>query len=970
MNLRPVGPLAILALAGALSSPAHALRIEKADYAMKLVPYDINIRDYQFPSGIRIVFQEDHTRPIVSVTSVIEVGAMDDPEGMDGLAHLVEHLNFRARHGELPKNMDLIKQIGGNFNATTALDRTNYLTVAPKDSLIPLLRLESLRLTDAVHAVSDEVMHVEREVVRNELRGNLEQGPGDIWGNINTQMFPEGHPYHRNVIGFHETLNNITLEAIQQWVKDGYTPANATIVVVGDFDLDQTGEFIIEAFDQSQLVDPDNPDAPLEASSTPPRLTPIPPEPPEPLSQEIVRYSGMVENPTIVMGWSLPGSFRGYDAQWAMTVQMMNYAIGKYLFPEWDYENEEIESFGCFYNPGKVNGMALCFIEIGPEEDAERFIDKALDGLYELWNLDNFYQMERGNYVVDSLPIDQFFMYSKLNLMASIFQSVENVSSVFGRGAEVTEWLHYTGNPLYYSAQFEELNSVNPSKAAEMAYKYLNRDRHTAIVIEPLSEEEKAKAERVGMEGTYDGVTRADQGVLLFNEGELTDAVIQQAVLPVDLSKSRHFELDNGLEVMVVPYGAAPMARAELLFFSGADNHEPWGMGQMVSKFLEREYSYSVLEFAGSRSGGIGSTNSNFAVAGSAGNVRAMVTDIREAVNTAEVDVMQVGKWVKKTRKSRVKDEKKPETWSGRTLWDETFPGHVVSRYPTDEDLEFRKGLSAKDANVALDTWLQPSNAVLIVVGNIDGEQAEADIREIFADWTTGKGIEVTGRAPGVAPAPDPTPRKIYIYPKEGTTQAQVSLMCQLPQPTCENKAARQVLSAAYTDELYLELRETAGSTYGAYSYQSEYRGGVAYLAAGTMIQDSSVDLAIDTMLDTLSSVQENGVEQEKLQTFKWNLGRKVTVGNQTTTQVLGGLRDFAVRGCDLESTQTYPEQIAAVNNADVQAMLERCVGNEVITLVGSKEDMLREVEEAGYQAEVVDWESFIEDDDKKKKKK
>ncbi len=963
MTLRRVGPFAILALAGIMSSPAFAIRIEKADYEMKLVPYDINIRDYQFPSGIRIVFQEDHTRPIVSVTSVIEVGAIDDPEGMDGLAHLVEHLNFRARHGELPKNMDLIKQIGGNFNATTALDRTNYLTVAPKDSLIPLLRLESLRLSDAVHGVSDEVMHVEREVVRNELRGNLEQGPGDIWGNINTQMFPVGHPYHRNVIGSHESLNNITMEAVRDWVQAGYTPSNATVMVIGDFDLDQTADFIQEAFEYSQLVDPKNPEAPLTAVELPPRLTPIPPEPPPPATQDILRVTGMVDNPTIVLGWSLPGSFRGMDAQWAMTVQMMNYAIGKYLFPDWDYENEEIESFGCFYNPGKINGMALCFIEISPDEDPERYIDQALDGLYELWNLDNFYQMERGNYVVDSLPIDRFFKYSKLSWMASIFQSVENVSSVFGRGAEVTEWLHYTGNPLFYSAQFEELSSVNPSKAAEMAYKYLNRDRHTAVVIEPLSEEQKAKAERVGLEGSYDGVTRADQGVLLFGDGELTDAVIQQAVLPVDLSSARHFELDNGLEVMVVPYGAAPLARAELLFYSGTDNSEPWGLGQMVNKYLEREYSYSVLEFAGSRGAGVGSTTSSFEVVGSAGNVRAMVTDLREAVDTAEVDVMQVGKWVKNTRKSRVKDEKKPETWSSRTLWEETFPGHVTARWATDEDLEFRKGLGAKDANAGLDSWLRPANAVLLVVGNIDGEQAEADIREAFTDWAPAKGVERGERAPGVVPAPDPTPRKIYIYPKEGTTQAQVSLMCQLPQPTCENKAARQVLSAAYTDVLYLELRETAGSTYGAYSYQSEYRGGVAYMAAGTLIQDSSVDLAITTMLGALADVQENGVEQDKLQTFKWNLGRKITVGNQTTSQVLYGLEDYATRGCPLVSTQDYPAQIAAVSVDDVKSMLSRCVGNEVITLVGSQEDMLREVEEAGYTAEVVDWEAFLEDE-------
>jgi zinc protease len=968
MSKMRAGPFALLAMAGIFSGPAHALRIDKADYALNLVPYDINIRDYQFPSGLRIVFQEDHTRPIVSVTSVTSGGSKDDPPGMDGFAHLVEHLCFRARHGDLPKNMDLIRQIGGAFNANTWLDRTIYMTIAPRDSLIPLMRLESLRMVDAVNGVSQEVLDVEREVVRNELRGNLEQGPGDIWGNLQAQLFPEDHPYHYTTIGTHEGLNNITLEAIQEWVQVWYKPEHTTIVVTGDFSLDETGDFIQEAFQYEQLVDPANPEAPLELVQLPARIGGLPPEPPPPVSQELKRITGMVDNPTVIIGWSLPGGFRGQDMQWDLTVRMMNVALGKYLFPHWDYENEEIDAFGCFFWPTIVNSMAMCYIEVADEEKAERYVDTALDGLYELWNLDNFYQMERGQINLDGIPIDRYFQYAKLSSMAAIFQTVEDVSNVGGvRAQETPIWLHYTGDPMYYSSKFRELDGVDPRQAAEMAYKYLNRDRHTAVLMVPMDEEEKAKAERKGLEGTYDGITRADQGVLLFEEGELTDDAIERAVVPLDLSQSRHFTMDNGLEVMVVPFGSAPMARAELLFLSGTDNTEPWGLGHMVNKYLEREYSHSVLEFAGSRGGGVGSTDASFSVAGSAGNVRAMITDLREAVETAEVDVSQVGKWIKDTRKARVKDEKKPETWAGRKLWEETFPGHVASRYASDEELEFRKQLKAKDANLALKSWMQPSNAVLMVVGNIDGEQAEADVRELFADWAPEKDLGVSGRAEGVPPAPDPTPRKIYIYPKDGTTQAQVTMMCQLPEPTCENRPSRQVLSSAFTDVLYTELRETAGSTYGAYAYQSELRGGVSFLMADTQIQDKTVDLAISTMLGTIQSIKDEGVDPDKLQTYKWNAGRRVTVGYQTTGQVLGGLDSYASRGCALESTQDFPQQIAAVSNADLQGLLERCVGNEVITIVGTEEDMLREVEEAGFQAEVVDWEAFIEDEDEKK---
>jgi predicted Zn-dependent peptidase len=372
------------------------------------------------------------------------------------------------------------------------------------------------------------------------------------------------------------------------------------------------------------------------------------------------------------------------------------------------------------------------------------------------------------------------------------------------------------------------------------------------------------------------------------------------------------------------------------------------------------------MEFAGSAGGLTGETYTTDSVFGSAGNVRAMLSHLREGVDTGRAEVQQVGKWVKDTRKDRVKDEKKPETWAERGLWEQVFPGHVVSRWATDAELEVRKAFTGKDANGLIDRTLQPANAVLLVVGNFDGERAEADVRTLFGDWAPRKGVAV-GKAPGVAPAPEPPVRKILIYPKEGTTQAQVDLLCQLPQPTFENWAPRQVLASAYSDVLYLELRETAGSTYGAWAYQTEQRGGIAYLAAGTLIQDKSVDLAIKTMLETLGTLAEKGIEQDKLQLFKWDLARGVTVGNQTTGQVLGTLEGYASRGWPLDSTQQVGPRIAAVSNADLHPLLERCVGHEVITLVGSKEDMLREVQEAGHTAEVVDWEQWVEQDEKKK---
>ena len=148
--------------------------IPPANY--KLVPlkdFNININDYVFPSGLRILFQEEKTQPIVAITSVLDRGSEADQKGRDGIAHVLEHLAFRAKHSDI-KNWDYIKQLGGTINASTSVDWTNYMTIAPRDALIPLLRIEAWRMKDVVKNVTEADVRTECEIARNELRMRYE----------------------------------------------------------------------------------------------------------------------------------------------------------------------------------------------------------------------------------------------------------------------------------------------------------------------------------------------------------------------------------------------------------------------------------------------------------------------------------------------------------------------------------------------------------------------------------------------------------------------------------------------------------------------------------------------------------------------------------------------------------------------------------------------------------------------------
>ena len=271
-------PPLLVALAHAGSQPELKLR---------LPDYSLVSRSYCLPSGIRITFQEDHTQPVVAISSVVDQGSSGDPPGQEGMAHLVEHLWFRSHLPELPTVWNMLGEMGASLNAATFQSVTTYMTVAPRAMLPALLRLEAERLRDPLAGVTQEIVDTEREIVRNELRSReaWDVGAASIFG----QLYPEGHPYARLFRDSHRTLAEVPLADLQAFTQEHYPPANTTIMVVGDFTLDESGKLLTEAFPIELLADPENPDKPIESGTCPVRIAGPSDPPPDPPDQALVR---------------------------------------------------------------------------------------------------------------------------------------------------------------------------------------------------------------------------------------------------------------------------------------------------------------------------------------------------------------------------------------------------------------------------------------------------------------------------------------------------------------------------------------------------------------------------------------------------------------------------------------------------------------------------------------------------------
>lgn len=193
------------------------------------------------PNGLVVILSENHSVPQVAVNITYDVGSRMEHSGRTGFAHLFEHLMFMGTNRAPPKAFDAwMEAAGGRNNAWTAEDRTDYFDIAPPTALPLLLWLEADRMRDLGPLIDQAKLDLQRDVVLNERRQSIENRPYGVEElDLPELLWPEGHPYHHPVIGSHGDLEAATVADVRDFFATWYDPANASLVVAGDFDPQQ-----------------------------------------------------------------------------------------------------------------------------------------------------------------------------------------------------------------------------------------------------------------------------------------------------------------------------------------------------------------------------------------------------------------------------------------------------------------------------------------------------------------------------------------------------------------------------------------------------------------------------------------------------------------------------------------------------------------------------------------------------------
>ncbi len=200
-------------------------------------------------NGLTALLLSEAAAPVVAFQVTYRVGSRNEGMGLTGATHLLEHLMFK---GTERFNRDLgtsvfqtLQSVGGQINATTWYDRTNYFALLPSEHLELAVEIEADRMRGA--RVSDDDLASERTVVLNELDRGENEPLRKLLHAVYATAF-HAHPYGHPVIGWRSDVETVTASGLRHFYDTYYWPQNATAAVVGAFDRDEALDLLAEHF--------------------------------------------------------------------------------------------------------------------------------------------------------------------------------------------------------------------------------------------------------------------------------------------------------------------------------------------------------------------------------------------------------------------------------------------------------------------------------------------------------------------------------------------------------------------------------------------------------------------------------------------------------------------------------------------------------------------------------------------------
>lgn len=410
----------------------------------------LKLQTFTLPNGLRVVFNEDHSAPLVAVNLWYHVGSKNEKPGRTGFAHLFEHMLFSgSKNIGNNEHFRHVQSVGGVLNGSTAFDRTNYYETVPSNYLEMALWLEADRLGFFLPALDQARLDVQKNVVKEERRQRYENAPyGTAWETLLAGAFPADHPYSWPTIGSMTDLTAAQIDDVKEFFRLYYAPNNAVLTLVGDFDPSQARSLVEKYFGSiPRGADVPRVELPMVEQKEEKRLT----------------MSGAVQLPRVYRLYHVPGIT---STDW-LTADLLTYVLagGKAsrLEQALVFDQKIAQDVSASVRPGELDGTLLITATAKPGVSLDR-IESAIDA-----EIEKFVRTgPAAEELTRAKNFNQTDIARGLESFASRADTLGMLATYFGDPEVVNDW----------SARYDRITAEQVRAAAE---KYLTKANRTTL---------------------------------------------------------------------------------------------------------------------------------------------------------------------------------------------------------------------------------------------------------------------------------------------------------------------------------------------------------------------------------------------------------------------------------------------------------------------------------------------------------
>ena len=839
---------------------------------------DLNIvyEKYTLSNGLDVILHVDRSDPIVALAIRFHVGSNREVEGRTGFAHLFEHMMFQKSEN-VPEDQffKIIQDAGGTLNGGTGNDATTYFEVVPKNALEKILWLESDRMGYMINTVTENAFNIQQNVVQNEKRQYVDnRAYGFTSWVIATTLYPKGHPYSWTVIGEMEDLTNATVDDVKGFHGQWYVPNNATLVLAGDFKVEEAKKLIEKYFGEiprgGEITDPEPQPVTLDETI------------------KVYHEDNFAKAPQFRMIWPTVEDYQ--DDAYALSYLAELLSQGKkaplYVVLE---KEKKLSSSQYAYNSAQEIAGAFNIVVTANDGVDLKEVEKGVNEAFAMFEKESFTEED-----VERI---------KAGLETGFYNGI---SSILGKSFQLAYYNEAKNDPAYYKIDLERTKAVTKEDIMRVYNKYIKDKPFLATSFVP-----KGQLDLIAEGSVKSGVV--EESIADANEVEIADAEEEEivmtetsfdrTVMPEDgpdpllnLPVVWKAGLANKMKVYGIEHHELPLVQFNIVISGGhyLDPLKKSGVAYLVSQLMmegtqnrtPQELEEDIEKLGASIYMSAGNTSIRVSANTLIRNYDSVLSLVQEILVEPRWDEEEFALAKTRLLNSLKRQQANPNTLARNAFNKLTYGEDHIFSISRMGNLETVEAITIDDLKKYYEKNFSPTQSAFLIAGDIDQDQVVESLQSLAENW---KSYDVSFPAYALPKAIEES--KVYFVDVPGARQSVINIgylaLARTNPDYYPAVVMNYKLGGSFAGNVNMVLREEKGFTYGARTRFSGTEIPGPFTATAS-VRSSATEESVYIFKELMEQYR-NGITEEELQ-FSQNALIKSNARAFETLRALTGM--------------------------------------------------------------------------------